>query len=321
MRFTINEVCYKMKRITRTGILSLIFLLAFMCTAALAEGAAAGRFFPPANKVHVFVRGISIQAKHNYKYRDYPIIHLNRHELTLRRGRSFTLKASLLPSGRSVSVKWISTNPKIARVSSFGRITALAPGTTMIWAESNDYFDLHVDHTGYSAECCVIVPGGPKAARPIGINDRTYYYEKYKFAAVTSNYNEVLTKIEKSIGGYKCSVGGYGTALLFGSEEIENAHTYIYIDEDYGLYRFFARGISPLKTSRGIAVGAMKSSVQQKYGLPTLTDQYTEEGINYEVFIYRSKALRRNLYTDMSFTFLKGTVYSIDFYLGGFGDY
>jgi len=228
-----------------------------------------------------------------------------------------------LPSGKSVSVKWVSTNPKIAKVSSSGKVTAAAPGTTMIWAESNEYFDNHVDETGYSAECIVTVQGGAKDAKPLGMSDRTFSYGKFTFTAVTSKHNEALAKIKKNIGGYTQSDGEYGSTLLLGSKDIDNAHTLIFIDEGYGLYRIYARGISPLKTSRGISVGAKKSTVQQKYGLPTLSNQYTDEGKAYEEFIYRAKASGKNLYTNLSFTFLKskGIVYSIDFYLGGFGDY
>jgi hypothetical protein len=86
---------------------------------------------------------------------------------------------------------------------------------------------------------------------------------------------------------------------------------------------FTAREKSPIKTSRGIAVGAKKSTVQQKYGLPTLTDQYTVNGKAYEIFTYRTKAAGKNQYTDMTFYFLKskGTVSEISFYLGPLGDY
>ena len=57
-----NEEFYvevnQMKMITRAGILSLIFLLAFMFTAAFADLAAAGRFIPPTDKDYVFIRGV-----------------------------------------------------------------------------------------------------------------------------------------------------------------------------------------------------------------------------------------------------------------------
>jgi len=312
-----------MKKITRAGILSLAFVLTFMFTAVFSEDIIAGRYFPPADKGQVFVPGKSMQAKHDYGYEDEQIIHLSKHELTLKKGQSYTLKASLLPGGKSVSVKWVSTNPKVARVSSSGKVTAAAPGTTMIWAESDEYFDNHVDETGYSAECIVTVQGSATDAKPLGTSDRIFSYGRFTFTAVTSKHNEALVKIQKNIGGYIQSDGEYGSNLLLGSKDIYNAHTCIYTDEGYGFYRIFARGISPLKTSRGITVGAKKNTVQQKYGLPTIPNQYTNEGRVYEVFSYVAKASGKNLYTNLSFTFLKskGIIDSIDFYLGGYGDY
>ena len=47
-----------MKKITRAGILSLVFMFAFMFTAALAENAAAGRFIPPTDKGYVLMQEV-----------------------------------------------------------------------------------------------------------------------------------------------------------------------------------------------------------------------------------------------------------------------
>jgi hypothetical protein len=306
------------KKITRAGILTLTFVLALMFTVAFAESAAAGRFVPPIDRAHVLTQRTSIQARHNYKYKDYPIIHVNKHDLTLQKGKSYTLKASLLPGGKSVSVKWKSSNPKIAKVSNSGKVTAVAPGIAEIWVESKEY-DYDVDETGSSNACYVTVPGGSKDIKPIGTSDRTFSYGKFTFTAVTSKYSEAFAKIQKSIGGYAYPDDVYSTGLMFGSKDINKAHTYIYISEFNG-FTIVAMEKSPIKTNRGIMVGAKKSAVLQKYGLPTEIYQYKEDGkITYETLNYTAKATGKNLYTSISFIFLnsKDTVSEIFFFLGG----
>lgn len=54
---------------------------------------------------------------------------------TLEAGRTLQLTASL-KSGKQASFTWISSNPSVARVSSTGLVTAVAPGSTTITATS-----------------------------------------------------------------------------------------------------------------------------------------------------------------------------------------
>jgi hypothetical protein len=173
-----------------------------------------------------------------------------------------------MPSGKSVSVKWESSNPKIAKVSQSGKVTAVAPGTVFVDVYSEDYNYVW-------DQCWVTVPGGAKDPKPLGLNDWIYYYGKTKLTAPASKYYEALIKIQKSIGGYLFVYGGsdaYLTGLLYGSKNYYNAHTFIYIEgdeENADGFGISACGKSPIKTSRGIMVGAKKSTVQQKYGLPS----------------------------------------------------
>jgi hypothetical protein len=330
-----------MKKIARAGILSLTFVLAFMIIAALTEVAVAGRYVPPTDKSHVRMQSIQIQAKHEAK-EDREYIHLNKHDLTLTKGKSETLKASLMPSGKSVSVKWKSSNPKIATVSSSGKVTAVAPGIAVIqiW---NDEYHMDFDHTGYSDECYVTVQGGATDTKPLGTSDRTYFYSNTKLTASTSKLKDALAKVKKSIGGNSYSKGfqskdieetyegliyGYfwdsWEGLLFGSKDASKAHTEIYVQAyeeggQYCKYGFVAwNNKSPIKTNRGIIIGSKKSSVQQKYGLPTYTYQYSYNGNTYETFSYESKATGKALYTNLTFHFIKSneTVSTIAFFLG-----
>ena len=296
-----------MKKIVRAGILSLVFMLVFMFTAAFAEVAAAGRF--------------QVQPRHDYNIKDFPIIHISKHDLTLKKGESFTLKAVVLPGGKSVSVKWRSSNPKIATVSSSGKVTAAAPGTAKIYADDNTgKYDFFRDNTGYSDICYVTVPGGVK---PLNASDLAYSYGNTKLTVPTGTYDEPFAKIKKSIGGFEDMYNGvlyaddrdidYEMALLYGSKDASKAHTVIYFKMTERGY--FARDNSPIQTSRGIAIGTKKSIVQEKYGLPTRTYQFTEAGKTYEYLSYSVKAPGRSSYTVTDFYVLKskGTVSMILF--------
>jgi len=303
-----------MKKLISTGILFLIFILAFSFTPALAGGAAISSFSPP-----VFARHSTLVDTGSV------FMDLDKHDLTMAKGKTATLKAFLNPSGKSITVEWKSSNPKIAKVSGAGKVTAVAPGTAIIRIFSNThkpYFDLF----GYSDECFVTVQGGSKDALPIGTSDRTYSYEKTKLQAPTGKYGEGLLLVKKTIGGNEYTAvedNTYYYGLMYGSKDISKAHTAIYItahnDEFFYGFGFDARGKSPIKTSRGIAIETKKSVVQEKYGLPTFTNEYSADGKTYEMLSYHSKVTGKNFYTHMTFHILKskGTVSMIQFYCWG----
>ena len=318
-----------MKRITRAGILSLVFVLTFMFTAASAEVVVAGRFVPPTEKSHVFMQGIQIQERHNYEQGYDPFLDLNKHELTLKKGESETLKVFLNPSGKSLPVSWYSGNPLIAKIDEkSGEVTAVAPGTTMVWASSDKYWSTW-DETGSSQVCYVTVQGTSKDPKPLDTSDWTYKYQNTTLTAPIKKYSNELTNIKKSIGGNSYSkVDKYDmfrvTGLIYGSTVINKAHTNIFIfkrtdGEGFMGYGFYACEKSPIKTSRGISIGAKKSTVQQKYGkVPYLTSQCMEAGKTYDVFCYETKVVGKSLFTVISFLFPKSkdTVSRILFYLG-----
>ena len=301
-----------MKKIKRASIISLTVVLAFMFITALAESAAAGRVLTP---------GIAISARHNYTDEDSPIIHLNKHDMTLQKGKSETLKVVLMPGGQSVTVTWRSSNPQIAKVSSSGKVTAVAPGIAIISASSERYIS-----NEYSGSCYVTVPGGAKDAKPLGTSDQTFYYGKTKLKAPTSNYEEAIANVKKIIGGYAYTEeGGYVTGLLYGSKTASKAHTIIYITglyEEYNGYGFSAKDKSPIMTSRGIAVGAKKSAILQQYGLPTYAPYYVMDefgdGKIYQVYEYVAKTAGKDMGTRMYFNFLKNkdTVSEIIYFFG-----
>ncbi len=75
---------------------------------------------------------------------------LTRQDFTLTKiGETWVLGATVLPSNASQIVNWSSEDPKIAKVSSDGRVTAVSAGTTTITAEAG----------GVKASCMVRVVG------------------------------------------------------------------------------------------------------------------------------------------------------------------
>ena len=239
--------------------------------------------------------------------------------MTLKKGESYTLKAVVLPGGKSVSVDWRSSNPKIAKVSASGKVTAVAPGTAKIYADDNTgKYDFFRDNTAYSNICYVTVPGG---AKPLNESDLTYSYGMTKLTVPTGKYDETLAKIKKSIGGYE-DMGNYVSyaddrgfdydeALLFGSKDEKKAHTIIFFRvTERGYFAREAKDKSPIQTNRGITIGIKKSVVLEKYGLPTCTFQFTEAGKTYEFLGYSTKVPGSSIYTVTDFCVLKskGTV-------------
>ncbi len=88
------------------------------------------------------------------KYVKVKGVSLNKTSVTVTAGDSYTLKATVTPSTASnKSVSWKSSNTAVARVSSAGKITAVAPGSATITCTTKD--------GSYKATCKVKVKGVP----------------------------------------------------------------------------------------------------------------------------------------------------------------
>lgn len=87
-------------------------------------------------------------------------VSLNKNDLALTsKGQSYQLSASVTPSNASnKSVKWTSGNPKVATVSSSGKVTAVANGNTTITATA-------ADGSG-KKDICAVTVNIPKPADP-----------------------------------------------------------------------------------------------------------------------------------------------------------
>ncbi len=75
---------------------------------------------------------------------------LNKKSITLAKGHSYTLKATVLPDEASdKSLIWSSSNPKVASVNKSGKVTSKGAGTAVITVKTTD--------GGYTAKCTVKV--------------------------------------------------------------------------------------------------------------------------------------------------------------------
>jgi hypothetical protein len=247
-------------------------------------------------------------------------ITLNKKSLTLKKGKTTTLKATLSPVNKNVKITWESSNTKVAKVSSSGKVTAIAPGTVWIVANAKNYNGMD-DGAGLSDRCMVSVEGSSKDPKPLGANDRTFYYNSKKIKAPEwskdINYYIPLMSMAAIIGDECDAYEDYADDALYIGMMYFDADSMFHTDicfamngetsEQYG-FGYYAAGTSPIKTYRGLKVGGTKSAVEKAYGLPTRITAYKDdEGRSCEDYFYQSYIVKsgKALYMNMTFTFQK----------------
>ncbi|MBQ7257630.1 MAG: Ig-like domain-containing protein [Abditibacteriota bacterium] len=104
---------------------------------------------------------VTVRTKDKTKYKKCKVrvksqavtgVSLNKTSLDLMKGDTFVLKATVKPSGAlDKTVTWSSSNEKVAKVSSSGKVTAVAKGSATITVTTND--------GGKTAKCKVTVFG------------------------------------------------------------------------------------------------------------------------------------------------------------------
>ena len=107
-------------------------------------------------------------------------VKLNKATLSLEKGKSETLKATISPSNASnKGVTWTSSNSKVATVDKNGKVKAISKGTATIIVKTKD--------KGKTAKCTVTVNDISKARQKILDNARKMVYfewsPKYQFSA------------------------------------------------------------------------------------------------------------------------------------------
>ena len=283
-----------------------------------------------APEMPVAERGVFYQDKAAVKATN--TITVSKRTLTLQTGKSATLTVTLKPAKSGASITWESSNPKIAKVSSSGKVTAVAPGTVWVIAKVKNYSPI-IDATGYSDECFVTVEGGSKDPKPLGASDQTFFYgsKKITMPAWTKTINyytqfmNMLYSINNDCDIYESSESGvYLVSALYPT--YSSCHTEIYYainantEAPYGFGIIAYNSKSPVKTNRGIKVGGTKSDMLKLYGLPSWTSTFENNGVTFEKYIYQTYKIQSGnaLYMDMSFVFQKSktTVLGILYYSG-----
>ena len=106
---------------------------------------------------------------------------LNRTELEMNEGSSYTLSATVLPSDAyDRSLTWTSSNPSVATVNYNGRVTAVGIGSTIVTAITNDGTNIsaacHVTVKSQMANDCFVIPDtevlyGESVVIPVRLNN------------------------------------------------------------------------------------------------------------------------------------------------------
>lgn len=142
-------------------------------------------------------------------------IKLNKTTLTMTGGKTYTLKATISPSGANKKVIWTSSNTSVATVSSSGKITAKNAGTAIITVTSQD-------NKNKTATCKVTVkaPSATKvklsktsvktAGKPIRLSATVYPEYANQKVTWTSSNKKVATVSSTGVVTPK----GYGTATI-----------------------------------------------------------------------------------------------------------
>lgn len=125
-------------------------------------------------------------------------VSLDKETLSVTKGKTATLKASLSPSGAASTLKWSSSNPKVATVSSKGVVTGKKAGTAVITVKSSN---------GKTDKCTVTVRNNqmvrdkPKqgSGGKVCISGHMLYYSGNYLVMevfIYNNTNKVVSEVE-----------------------------------------------------------------------------------------------------------------------------
>lgn len=122
-------------------------------------------------------------------YNNMPVtLSLNKSSLKINKGETYTFK--VYESGGQISnsdVKWTSSNPMVAAISSAGVLTAYEIGTTTITAKNS---------SGDVASCTVTVKNGLKS---VSLNQTSYAMERGESVSLDLIYDPVDTTDDKTV--------------------------------------------------------------------------------------------------------------------------
>ncbi len=140
-------------------------------------------------------------------------------KLTVYKGSSKTLKAKVLPEdAKNRSVKWTSSNPKVATVNSKGKVTGKSNGTAVITVKTADK---GYNGKGYSATCKVTVKTKPESIKISGKTSTIYTTKSLALTAKVSPSGAELKGVKWSSSNEKvATVNKKGVVTAVGAGKV-----------------------------------------------------------------------------------------------------
>lgn len=193
-------------------------------------------------------------------------------------GSILTLKPKLQPSDSVKTLKWKSSNPKVAKVSK-GEITALKTGVTTITATTVN---------GKKATCTVTV----KKRKKLGEDDFKFRV-KGKLYDVPLTAKEAKRTFKKYIWYYLME----SYEFIYGDYDNNNGFIIFYDEKDQKFIEIVLCG-KHYQTYRGIRTGHTKKQMISAYGKPTKTYLAWE---GEEVYVYKFMANKKIYFLKFSY--------------------
>ena len=250
----------------RKGIIALL-LVAALTAAITAPVLAAPEGVGPIGARFIF--GNLVQS------RELKLEWLNKFSVTLNVGKTTTLQVLTDSTEPLPPLEWVSTNKNVAKVNSRGTVTAVSPGTVFVYATAEGYTN--------SPLCFITVKGPGNGPKIISFADMMFYYNKTVLRPPLT-----LTVLKNKVfGGYNVHYEEGLIGRYYGDKEHAKAHTRICFSDFGAVFdSLYATTRSPVKTSRDIRAGDSMGKVKNKYGEPTMKEDYTTEGIQFRNFYY-----------------------------------
>ncbi len=149
-------------------------------------------------------------------------VKLSKSEICLKKGKSYTLKASARPkSANNRSLKWTSSNKKVAKVNSKGNVSAVGVGTAVISAVSRDGTKIKAKCTVYvtkTGEWPLRLSSGKLS---ITVNQSSMLTTQYAKGKVKWSSSNTAAATVASDGTVKAV--GLGTAVITATSKKETA--------------------------------------------------------------------------------------------------
>ncbi len=193
-------------------------------------------------------------------------------------GDTLLLSAAVTPAGAGTSLSWASSNKSIATVSSYGRVTAIAPGFVRITATARD-------GTGVFGSCRVKVFADPAAIAITSVEATGGTSLKVSWTPILGVAGYELWWGESSTGTFKLTKDT--TATTFTKTYLTPGTRYFFKVRAYNLIgrmkQFFP--FSPVKAGVPLAKAALTSAAATAKGSVKLTWNAVPGASGYQILL------------------------------------